>query len=113
MGDKFIKSLVMKWLLDQLSHVDEKVDWIALKLGIHPKVAAAVPGWLLDAPANLVVDEIVDGVREACHDEKDLKALIQDCVDGNWVKAEADLQALLAAVEHPTPAQKAALAALT
>lgn len=107
-----IKNLIIRWLLAQLDTAVHSVDWAGLKAQVAAKVEAAIPFKIIDDAIELAVNETIDAIQMACADEEDLKSLLQHCADQNWDAALADLKAILAKVDNPTPQQVSLLAAL-
>lgn len=107
-----VRAVIAHWILNELTTFQNGIDWVALRAAVAAKIVQLVPYEMLDKPLDVLLDEVIDGVRSACADAADEALLVNDALAGDWKKAMADLKALLAKVVNPTPVQTDLMKAL-
>ncbi len=102
MLDKWLASLVINFILRQLSKFAGTIDWAKVKLDAEARIAALIPGTMFDDEAKAFVAALIDGAKSVLSSTAQWDAILHLVVAQNYTAALEALTALLKHVWLPT-----------
>lgn len=103
----WIVSLVVTFVLRQISKFSESTDWTKVKADALARVAKVLPTWLLPSVSD-VVGQVVDVFAAALKDTEDLKDISTKLLAGDFTGALTALVAMVEKLAHLPQAQEVA-----
>jgi len=104
MLERWLVSIVINFVLRQLSKFKKDIDWGKVRADLDTRVRALVPGTWFDQEAVAICNAALDGVLSVLSSTEDLERVLQRLAAGDWAGAYEALKALLLSVWNPTGA---------
>ena len=95
MLNSWVISLVIAFVVRQISKYGKEIDWAKVKADAEIRIRALIPGEWFDDEAVMLVNAIIDRAAEVMLNAAAIEKIMTLAANGKWAEAFAELKKLL------------------